>query len=93
MASGWPSGATPGAVVRLMLQQGLVPMLLGTVLGALLSRVASTGVRLAFPTTAHTMLWVSLAVIPIVFVVVLRAAYVPARRASHIDPLAALRTD
>jgi len=86
-------GATPGTVVRLMLGHGLLPTLAGTVLGALLSRAAAAGMRLAFPTTGHSIAWVSLAVIPVVFAAVLLAAYVPARRASHIDPLAALRTD
>ncbi len=84
-------GATPRAVLKLVLQQGLLLVLLGSaagVAGALVARPLLQdvlyGVRASDPVTlliaAGTMI-----------VVALVASYVPARRATKVDPMVALR--
>jgi predicted permease len=86
-------GAERGAVLRLVLRQGLSLALIGTVIGLaaalgvarLLVRVmpgARPGDPLALAAVALLLLGVALA-----------ATYVPARRASRVDPTVALRYD
>lgn len=84
-------GAQPGAVVWLVMKEVLVLLAIGLAIGApaahLLSRYVSSqlfGVRPGDPVTA------ALAV-GVLAVVALSAGFVPARRASAIDPIKALR--
>jgi putative ABC transport system permease protein len=86
-------GAQPGQVLKLMLKQGLLLTVIGTVIGVagalVLTRLLSSllfGVNTADPATFT-------AVILLLFVVSLVACYLPARRAMRIDPLIALRTE
>ena len=86
-------GASTGSMLRLILGQGLALAGVGLSLGL---AAALAGTRLL-----RTMLFevqpndpvVYLAVVVLLGVVTLLAGYVPARRASHIDPLAALRQE
>ena len=86
-------GAQHGAVLLLMLKQGLRLTLIGTAIGLLgafaLTRLLSSllyGVNTTDPTT--------FAVIVLLLVAVsLVACYLPARRATRIDPLNALRSE
>jgi len=84
-------GAQPARVLMLVLRQGLVLTLIGIgigLLGALaLTRVMSSllfGVNATDPATFA-------AIVPVLTVVSLVACYIPARRATRIDPLVALR--
>jgi putative ABC transport system permease protein len=85
-------GAAPGRVIRMVLSDGTRPVLYGGVVGL------AAAIALAFATAAT---FLGNARDPIVYVVVvlmvsfaaLAASYVPARRASHIDPVDALRAD
>ncbi|HKG12067.1 MAG TPA: ABC transporter permease, partial [Pyrinomonadaceae bacterium] len=84
-------GAQPARVLVLVLRQGLVLTLVGIgigLLGALaLTRVMSSllfGVNATDPLTFA-------AIVPLIAVVSLVACYIPARRATRIDPLVALR--
>jgi putative ABC transport system permease protein len=84
-------GAQPARVLVLVLRQGLVLTLAGIgigLLGALaLTRVMSSllfGVNATDPLTFA-------AIVPLVALVSLVACYIPARRATRIDPLVALR--
>jgi predicted permease len=86
-------GATPGEVLRLVVGQGMVLALMGAaagVVGALgLTRLMSGllyGVRPSDPATFA-------AVCAFLAAVALAASYFPARQASRIDPLTALRHD
>ena len=86
-------GASTGSVLRLILGQGVFLAGLGLALGL---AAAFAGTRLL-----TTMLfrvqpndpWVYLAVAFLLGLVALVASYVPARRASKIDPLAAIRQE
>jgi putative ABC transport system permease protein len=86
-------GATVGAVRRLVVSQGAKVVLAGTVVGVA-SALAST--RLL-----DTLLYEVNAVDPVVFVAMsimmigigMLASYVPARRASNVDPIESLRND
>ncbi|HVQ12279.1 MAG TPA: FtsX-like permease family protein, partial [Vicinamibacterales bacterium] len=88
-------GANPHAVLRMVLHHGLLLAFCGTGAG-LLGSVAMRGVvRAVFPFEDATNLDLTthLLVVPALFVITLVAAYVPARRASRIDPLMALRQE
>jgi ABC-type antimicrobial peptide transport system permease subunit len=84
-------GASTGSVLRLILGQGLRLAGLGWALGL---AAAVAGTRLLTTTLFQVQPndpWVYLAVAALLGVVTLVASYVPARRASKIDPLTALR--
>jgi len=85
-------GALPGSVLRMILQQGSAPSVIGIVLGVLASVAVGGLIQAAFPGTATDIVTLAL-IVPVVVVVVLFASYVPARRAARIDPLVALRQD
>ncbi|HYY96308.1 MAG TPA: ABC transporter permease, partial [Pyrinomonadaceae bacterium] len=84
-------GAQPPRVLLLILRQGLLLTVIGIVVGLAgalaLTRLMSTllyGVGAADPATFAT-------IVPILAVVALVACYIPARRATRVDPLIALR--
>jgi len=86
-------GATAGAVRRMVVSQGAKVVLIGAVVGVL-AALASTRFL-------ETLLYEVDAVNPVVFVAMsimmigigMLASYVPARRASNVDPLESLRND
>jgi predicted permease len=86
-------GASTASVLRLVLGQGLVLASIGLVLG-LAAAVAGTRLltSMLFQVQPNDPL-VYLAVAALLGVVALLASYVPARRASKIDPLTALRQE
>jgi predicted permease len=84
-------GASPGEVLRLVVADGLKLTALGVVIGALLGAAAARAISgllfgtrqldpFAFCTAAAVLLGVAAA-----------ASYIPARRASRLDPMTALR--
>jgi ABC-type antimicrobial peptide transport system permease subunit len=86
-------GATPAGVVRAMLRRGLAPVAIGLAAGL----VASLGLMpllgsLMFGLQPSDPLTIAAAVV-ILLLVTFLAAFVPARRAARIDPVAALRLD
>jgi predicted permease len=84
-------GAEPAGVLRMVLGQGLRMALTGAVVGLLGSFALTRFMRsLLFevsPTDPATFAGVLLALV----VVALAASYIPARRATRVDPMAALR--
>ena len=91
-------GATPRAMIRNVMLQGVWPVLMGMLVGiagsAALERApAVQGVRqfiLSPPTFSDPVFYAELA---LVFAIVVLASVVPARRALRVDPAVALRHD
>ena len=86
-------GARPSEVRRQVLWQALRVALVGTIIGLVAAIPASRLVRTQLygvePTDPATLV----AVIVLLIAASLAAAYVPARRATKVDPVTALRTD
>jgi len=86
-------GAPPATVLGLMLRQGLVVTAAGLVIGL--------GASLILTRVIQSFLWGVTATDPLTFalvgcglaVIALLACYLPARRALHIDPVIALRSE
>ena len=88
-------GANPQSVLAMVLRHGALLSVGGTVMG-LLGSLAIRGVlRAVFPfeDAGNLDLSTYLIVVPTLLAITLTAAYIPARRAAHIDPLRALRQD
>ena len=85
-------GATRPTVLRLVLRQGIALALIGLVVGLFASVGAGELMRAAFPSGDNQRDVVAVVlVVPVVLAVTFLAAYIPARRASRIDPMKALR--
>ena len=86
-------GAQPSSVLRLVVTQGMTLALTGTALGLaaafVLTRSMGTLLFGVTPTDAVTFIVVPLGLA----LVALVASYLPARRATRVDPVAALRAD
>jgi hypothetical protein len=86
-------GASPGNVVRLIIKQGIgvaaVGMTTGIVFSLAVARLMRSLLFEVQPSDPMTFLGVAV----LLGLVVLSAAYVPARRASQLDPLSTLRQD
>jgi ABC-type antimicrobial peptide transport system permease subunit len=87
-------GAGQASVLRMVLRQGVVLALVGLVVGLVASVGAGALLRAAFPSGDNQRdLVAPLLVVPIVLAVTLLATYIPARQASRINPMNALRHD
>ena len=86
-------GATRTTVLRMVLQQGILLAVVGLILGLAGSVGAGELLRAAFPGGGDEPRDVAalLVVAPIVLAVTFLAAYFPARRASRVNPMHALR--
>jgi predicted permease len=86
-------GAAPGSVLRMMLRQGLTLAVVGIVIGVIGSMATGGLLAGVFQNTSAHDLVTYAAVVPVLVTVTLLSALIPARRASHTDPLTALRQD
>jgi predicted permease len=85
-------GADRIAVLRMVLRQGIVLAVVGLVVGLAASIGVGALLRAAFPSGDNQRdVGALLIVIPIVLAVTYLAAYIPARRASRVNPMQALR--
>jgi predicted permease len=86
-------GAQRGQVLRMFFAQGLTLSALGLALGLPLSMLVTRYIvaRLNWPMTSSPLIGVAIAAV--VLVVASVAVWIPARRASTLDPLVALRTE
>jgi predicted permease len=85
-------GALPASVLRMVLRQGTLPSVVGVAFGIVASAAVGGITQSVFPGTGGDV-FTYLLIVPVVVLVVMFAAYIPARRAAHIDPLRALRQD
>jgi ABC-type antimicrobial peptide transport system permease subunit len=86
-------GADERGVLGLVLRQGARIAAVGVIIGLILAAVASRALEsgLLGIAVAHPMVY---AVVPVLMMIVaLAACYVPALRASRVDPMRALRTE
>ena len=84
-------GANSGEVLRLVVRQGAWLAVSGLALGLALSFTAGRLLKGVFPSTAGIDAVTYLLVAPALLAVTLLAAYIPARRASRVDPIKALK--
>jgi putative ABC transport system permease protein len=86
-------GASPGHIVRLIVKQGMLPALIGIVVGLLsafaLTRVMSGMLYQVTPTDPPVFLFAA----GVLTLVALLATFIPAQRATRIDPVRALRLE
>ena len=84
-------GASRGSVLQLVLGQGLRLIAVGLVLGGVAALALSNTVRALLFDTEPTDILTFAAVAAVLAVVALLACFLPARRASSVDPLVVLR--
>lgn len=86
-------GATSGSVLRLILRQGLALSSIGLLLGLVIAFSSAQLLTSMLFQIKPTDLLVYLGVAGLLTAVAFLASYIPARRASRIDPLAAIRQE
>jgi putative ABC transport system permease protein len=85
-------GASRETVLAMVLRQGFVLSIVGLVVGLAASIGAGALLRAAFPSGNDRRDFLALVLVaPVVMAVTMLAAYIPARRASRINPTEALR--
>jgi putative ABC transport system permease protein len=86
-------GAEPGQIIRLVLRQGLAGVATGLVAGAIAAIFAARLLASQLYEVAPTEPGVFLGTAAIVLVAALAAGLIPARRATRVDPMTALRAE
>jgi predicted permease len=86
-------GASRPAVLQMTLLRGLTPALYGLAAGLIASVFAERLLKVVFPTQTQTDIAAYLLVVPVLLAITMLAAYIPARRASRVDPMLALRNE
>jgi ABC-type antimicrobial peptide transport system permease subunit len=86
-------GATPGHIALLLMRTGLILAVGGALLGVAIALATTRLVRGFLIDVGATDPLTFLLVTALLAAVAALAAYLPARRASAVDPMAALRTD
>jgi putative ABC transport system permease protein len=86
-------GAQPGTVVRMILQEGVVMALVGVVLGVAGALALTRLMKTLLYDTSTTDVWTFGGAVILVTIVALGATYIPALRASRVDPKTALAGD
>ena len=84
-------GASRPAVLQMALRQGLTPALYGLAAGLVASVFAERLLKVVFPAHTQTDIAAYLLVVPSLMAIAMLAALIPARSASRVDPMKALR--
>jgi putative ABC transport system permease protein len=84
-------GATCGRIIRMVLAQGMTPVLFGLAAGLLLSVVTWNLMLQLVPFGYHVTSGTYAFVVPLLVALTLFAAFLPARRAARVNPMDALR--
>jgi putative ABC transport system permease protein len=84
-------GASPRAVVRMVMGQGTVPILSGAALGLALALALAYAISASITEVEFRDPLNYIAVTAAILLVTLAASYLPARRASRVDPMVILR--
>jgi len=84
-------GAGSGNVLGLVMKEGLITGLIGTLLGAAGAAALSRFLQGLLFGVSTFDIWTFLAMAGVLVVVTILACYIPARRASRVDPIIALR--
>jgi putative ABC transport system permease protein len=84
-------GASRGSVLALVLRQGFRLVLMGLVLGGIAAMFLASSLRTQLFNTEPTDVLTYIGVAIVLGIVALAACFMPARRASSVDPLVALR--
>jgi putative ABC transport system permease protein len=84
-------GAARGAVLRMVLRQGLMRVVYGLAIGFVLSMIAGRLLASLFPLAYRVDLLTYVLVPPILLAITGIAVLIPARRAAQVDPVTALR--
>jgi len=84
-------GARPSSVLRLVMGKGLVLVGIGTIFGLIMGFGVERAMNAMLFDAGYVDLVAYLIVVPSLLAATMLAAYIPARRASHISPIEALR--
>jgi putative ABC transport system permease protein len=84
-------GATPGGILKMVLGQGLLTVAIGLIVGLagslLLTRTMRSMLFEISPNDPLTIVGIAL----LLLLIAMLASYIPARRATRVDPMIALR--
>jgi ABC-type antimicrobial peptide transport system permease subunit len=86
-------GAESSRIARMVVWQGLRVTLAGTITGLLVSLVAARAIARLLFGVAPSDPWTLMVVLTVVGGVAALAVWLPARRASRVDPIVALRSE
>ena len=86
-------GAIQGRIVSMVVAEGVRMAAIGIGLGVIAAALAARSLRTLVFGVATTDVSTYVGVAAVLTIVALAASYIPARRASRVDPLIALRSD
>jgi ABC-type antimicrobial peptide transport system permease subunit len=84
-------GADSADILRLVLRESLIKLFIGIAIGILCSIATERLVQRLLPIARAPLTSTFALVLPVLISVALLASYIPARRASKVDPMVALR--
>ncbi|MBK9240808.1 MAG: ABC transporter permease [Acidobacteria bacterium] len=85
-------GAAPGDLVRLVIREALVPVAIGTAVGVVATYWAGKALQTFLYETDARDPWTLALVVSVLLATAVIAAWIPARRASRVDPAVVLRS-